>query len=1222
MNPDVEHAPSFISGEGDRPTGGFSAAHESVIVNSVPLVSIVIPALNPRFFRAALQSALDQTYSNIEIIVCDDCRTDEIKVIFDELVSAGSDRARYVGNPRCLGYQGNLLKCLEEADGEYIKFLCDDDRLYTHCVAHQAQTLDTYKDVQLVVSKRHLVDVDDYVLPARMENVGLVPYDAVFKGEDMLAIFERTPRNYLGGFSGALMRRADVLEYLPSLAVPGQGFVALLDFTLFICLLRRGNLIVLNNVESVERLYPGRFSSRPDMLQKATTEWGWLNEMLKARSGEGAPADGWVRFLPLRMALEEPREWDEVGLYGVMANRQGVMMSRVGSRSDSYAELYAEWLSCRQFSAPQKKLLERRIGSWAWQPRIVPVIIDPEGDAEGLDITLRSIAEQDYAADSVVVLTNANVDDPQVLRFSLQPDWSRQLNDVLPLLDSADWVYLLRAGDRLTQSALLVLAERIAQTSGLLCIYSDEGALVDDESREPIFKPGFNLDLLRAYPYVGRTLAFERRNLLDMGGFDPAHDELAPHDVIWRLVEGAGPQTIEHIAEVQVESRLAFADWLSLPQVIERNESLVSAHLTRIGREHVIHHDHLPLLNRVEYLHPSLPLVSIIITAKDQLTALERCLDSLLSNTSYPHYEVLIVNNGSESAEAQAWFAAMGQLGSDKLQILSLSDAGSEAAAQNHAARHARGDYLLMLSPHAVIYQADWLQGMVSHAQRPEVGIVGPRILNPQGTILYAGMVMGMDGLAGRPFINFPAQARGYMQRLQLTQNWSAVSGNCLIVRKEVFDTVGQMEAATFTQGLQDLDLCLRVGREGYLIVGTPDSAMVLSEPAAAERNEASRQALDNEQKSFFQKWLPKMARDQAYNPNLHLNETLSFALNPGLLVGWDPFCSRHLPSILGIAVNSSAVGHYRVSQPLLELMAAGRVVGRMTYESASPVEIERQSPDVIVFQGRYTEAKVPDIELAKNYSNAMRIFELDDYIADVPERNEHRRNMPDNIGAMLRKGIGLCDRVVVSTHPLAEVLSSMHSDIRVVPNMLATQLWSNLRSQRRSSGKPRIGWGGGTSHRGDLELIVDVVRELADEVEWVFFGMCPDILKPFIHEFHTAVSLKTYPAKLASLNLDLALAPLEFHIFNDCKSNLRLLEYGACGYPVICSDTEAYRGHLPATRVYTNSPDEWLQAIRMHLSDPDASYRMGDELRETVLRDFMLRGENLQYWANGWLPD
>ncbi|WP_024678171.1 glycosyltransferase [Pseudomonas syringae] len=1191
-------------------------------MNSAPLVSIVIPAFNPRFFRAALQSALNQVYDNLEIIVCDDCRSDEIKAIFDELVPASSDRARYVHNPQRLGFQGNLLKCLEESRGQYIKFLCDDDRLFPYFIANQASVLDAYEDVSLVVGRRQLVDVDDYVLPARLENVGLVPYDAVFKGEDLLAIFERTPRNYLGGFSAALMRRADVLEYLPSIAQSGQGFVALLDFALLICLLRRGNLVVLHTIQNVERLHPGRFSGQPDMIQKATTEWGWLNEMLKARSGEQAPAEGWVRFLPLRKALELPREWDEVGLHGIMASRQGVMNSRVGSKSENYAELYIDWLSCRQFTAPQKKLIEQRIGQWAWQPRIVPVVIDPFGDAEGLDITLRSIAEQDYAADSVVVLTNAEVGDPQVLRFSLQPDWARQLNEVLPLLENADWVYLLRAGDRLTQPSLLVLAERIAQHEGLLCVYSDEGALVDGKSSEPIFKPDFNLDLMRAYPYVGRTLAFQRRNLLDAGGLDPVHGELAPHDFIWRLVEGVGPQAIEHIAEVQVESTLTFAQWLSLPQVIEHNESVVSAHLSRIGREHVIHHDQLPLLNRIEYRHAASPLVSVIITTRDQLAALERCVESLLSNTTYPHYEVLIVDNASESADTRAWFAAMSELGSDKLRIYSLTEPGSEASAQNLAARHASGDYLLMLSPHAVLHQADWLQGLLNHAQRPEVGIVGPRILTPQGSILYAGMVMGMDGLAGRPFINYPAGSSSYMQRLQLTQNWSAVSGNCLMVRKDVFDGAGAMEAATFTQGLQDLDLCMRVGRDGYLIVCTPDSSLVLAEPAAAERSEASRQALDNEQRSFFEKWLPRMARDPAYNPNLNLTEVQAFDLDPGLQMGWEPFCTRHLPSILGMLVNSSAVGHYRVSQPMLELIAAGRVVGRMSYESITPVEVERQRPDVIVFQGRYSEPKIKDIVLAKSYSSAMRIFELDDYIIDVPERNEHRRSMPDNIAQMLRKGIGLCDRVVVSTQPLAQALSSMHSDIRVVPNMLAPHLWSSLRSQRRTSGKPRIGWGGGTSHRGDLELIVDVVRELADEVEWVFFGMCPDLLKPYIHEFHSAVSLNSYPAKLASLNLDLALAPLEFHIFNDCKSNLRLLEYGACGYPVICSDTEAYRGHLPATRVYTNSSEEWLKAIRMHLSDPNASYRMGDELRETVLRDFMLRGENLQYWANGWLPD
>jgi hypothetical protein len=377
------------------------------------------------------------------------------------------------------------------------------------------------------------------------------------------------------------------------------------------------------------------------------------------------------------------------------------------------------------------------------------------------------------------------------------------------------------------------------------------------------------------------------------------------------------------------------------------------------------------------------------------------------------------------------------------------------------------------------------------------------------------------------------------------------------------------------------------------------------------------------EQKKFYQRWLPIIAKDPAYNPNLALNNS-SFSLEPGLNSGWSPFSNRQLPNVLALPINASAIGHYRVTQPLIELQAAGRAVGRISYDTPSIVEVERQSPDVIILQGRYSEGPISEIINLKTYSNARRIFELDDYVISPTKKNAHIRNMPDNMEMerLVRRGIGLCDRVVVSTEPLADALSDMHHDIRVVPNMLAPELWVGLSSERRTSKKPRVGWGGGTSHSGDLEIIAEVVRELASEVDWVFFGMCPDALRPYLHEFHGVIDLGVYPAKLASLNLDLALAPLEFHIFNDCKSNLRLLEYGACGYPVVCTDTEAYRGYLPCTRVISNSTEEWLQAIRMHLADPDGSYRMGDELRETVLRDYMLRGDNLRYWENGWLAD
>jgi hypothetical protein len=553
--------------------------------------------------------------------------------------------------------------------------------------------------------------------------------------------------------------------------------------------------------------------------------------------------------------------------------------------------------------------------------------------------------------------------------------------------------------------------------------------------------------------------------------------------------------------------------------------------------------------------------------------------------------------------------------------VLHWQGGQSAAAVRNFAASQAQGEYVLMLSPFAVITQADWLDAMLNHAQRPEVAVVGAKIVSPQGYILHAGLVLGFQGPAGAAFYGESLRAEGYMRRLQVVQNLSAVGPDCLMVRRSLFDALGGLDETLDVDHLSHTDLCLKARQHGYRVVWTPRAVLALADRGAPEHTLEMYRQLREGHERMYQRWLPILARDPAYNPNLRLAGA-SHSLEPGMRRGWSPLSSRQLPSILAIPVNTTAVGHYRVSQPFLELEAAGRAVGSLVYSMPSILELERQSPDVIVLQGRYVQGAVDQIVTLQSYSRARRIYELDDYVISVPEKNGHMRNMPTDMERLVRLGTSMCDRIVVSTQPLADALSSMHHDIRVVPNMLASHLWGTLHSKRRTSSKPRVGWGGGTSHGGDLELIAEVVRTLADEVEWVFFGMCPQELRPYVHEFHPVVGLNAYPAKLASLNLDLALAPLEHHIFNDCKSNLRLLEYGACGYPVICSDTLAYRGYLPCTRVVTNSTQEWLDAIRMHLADPDASYRQGDELRQLVRRDYMLRADNLQHWVNGWLAD
>ena len=1193
-------------------------------MTQAPLVSILIPAFNPRFFRHALNSALTQTYGNLEVIVCDDCRTEEIKDIVDALADTTHVALRYVRNPQRLGFVGNLLNCLAQAQGEFIKFLCDDDRLFPGCITLQAKAMTENPEASLVLAQRLLWDADDIQLPSRLENTPLAPVSGLFKGDDMLAIFESFPFNFLGGFTSALFRRADVQVFLPALTQAEQGFAALLDLALYVCMLRRGNLIVLNQILSVERLYPDRLIRQQPMRIAAATEMKWLVQMLEARSGESAPAKGWVRFVDLARADQTPRVWEEVALGRTLGSKQAVLPTMVGTDSHSFAELYGQWLACRTLSGPQQLLLPDTLSSWPRQPKIVAIVIDEHASSSTVQTSLHSLNSQLYAPELILVLSSAcnqALLEEKVFTLPLENDWVTQVNALLPQLDGAQWFYLLRAGDRLVESALLMLAERIVTHPQAHCFYSDEGALREGESADPVFKPDFNLDLLRSYPYVGRALAFQRERFLALGGFDSSYGELAPHDLLWRLIEVDGIQAVGHIADILLESRFSFSQWLALPEVVEQNGKVVGAHLQRLGVAHGFHESGQTLVNRINYTHTSRPLVSIVIIHKDQLAALQRCVETLLEKTAYSAYEVLIADNGSHDADTLAWLADIARLGGDKLRVLQCPATNSQTAARNFAATQARGDYLLMLNPYAVITHADWLDELLCHGQRPEVAVVGGKLFGPDGNIVHAGLILGLQGYAGVPFRGEHLNASGYMRRLQVAQNLTAVGPDCLLIRKQVFDSVGGLDDVAFTQAFSEVDLCLRVRQNGYLVVWTPHALMALGAEPVLIPDAAQELLKGNQQQVLFQRWLPIIARDPAYNPSLTL-DGYSYRLDPGFRTGWSPFSTRQLPCVLALPVNATAIGHYRVTQPLLELEAVGRIVGRISYESLSVIEVERQSPDVIILQGRYYEERLSEISTLKTYSNARRIYELDDYVISVPHKNGHARHMPTNMEAAVRRGIGLCDRVVVSTQPLADALSSMHHDIRVVPNMLEQRLWSGHRSQRRTSQKPRVGWGGGTSHGGDLEIIAEVVRTLADQVDWVFFGMCPDELRPYLKEFHGPVSLHAYPAKLASLNLDLALAPLEYHIFNDCKSNLRLLEYGACGYPVICTDTLAYRGYLPCTRVYSNSTAEWLEAIRMHLADPDASYRMGDELREAVLRDYVLRGNNLQNWVNGWLAD
>jgi GT2 family glycosyltransferase len=258
--------------------------------------------------------------------------------------------------------------------------------------------------------------------------------------------------------------------------------------------------------------------------------------------------------------------------------------------------------------------------------------------------------------------------------------------------------------------------------------------------------------------------------------------------------------------------------------------------------------------------------ISIIIVARNRVDSLTRCLDSLTNKTRYAPYKVIVVANHDPSDDARAYFSHF------KHRLLRYSGGFNLSAMNNFAVKETDSPWLLFLDYHAEVFQDDWLTTMAEHVQRPEVGAVGPRLLYPDNTVRHAGMVLGVGGIAEYAFRGLPAEASGVCRQLQATRNYSAVTGACLLTRRDVLDKVGGFNEA-FPDSLGDIDLCLRMRRAGYFIVYTPFAELYYHESAVRSQKIESHEA-----NLIRERWPEVLQRDPYYNPNLSL-ERADFSL-------------------------------------------------------------------------------------------------------------------------------------------------------------------------------------------------------------------------------------------------------------------------------------------------------------------------------------------------------
>lgn len=838
------------------------------------------------------------------------------------------------------------------------------------------------------------------------------------------------------------------------------------------------------------------------------------------------------------------------------------------------------------------------------------------GDPQTTAATRQSLQAQHRPADKVVSAT-------------ADSSWVAALDD-----SAHSWTLLLAPGDTLEMDALARLEQAVAaaDAAGLRLVYSDHDEL-DSAGRpeHPFFKPDFNHALLLSYPYVGRALlvrtAWARPLLAASGGrFDLT---LAYRLALQALAENGGA-AFRHVALPLLHLHPATAtvfcttseDWQALAGVLQQHLQAQHPGAQLVegpgpGTFHVVH----PL--------PRTPRVSIIIPTRDQLPFLSRCVESLLAKTTYPDFELLIVDNDSQTPEAREYLAGLAQLGSEQIRIVPAPGPFNFSRMNNQAARLARGELLLLLNNDTAALHEDWLSHLVRHALQDDVGIVGARLLYPDSRVQHAGVVLGLRGPAEHPCLGLEASAPAYMMRAQVQQDFSAVTAACMLVRKDLYLSLGGLDEDSFGVSYNDVDFCLRVGQSGKRVVWTPLATLLHEGSASQKRSiEASTQELKvarftREQTAMYQRWPRLIAHDPAYNPNLSLAEHgYEIETNP-LLRPQAPRtgAGRH---VLAFAADTFGCGQYRVLQPLQAMMDAGLCSGGPSPEPLLPNLVLRSGADTLVFQRPNNDVALDMLEALVQLPGIRKIYEVDDNLARVPLKSAHHQEMPKDLRSRINRAIGLCDRLVVSTDALAHELAGRCGDTRVVPNRLPPAMWGSTPPRRtpaeRSGRRPRVGWAGGIGHQGDLMLLAELVRDLADTVDWVFFGMCPPAIRPYVREFHPGVPTLDYPARLMQVtrDWDLAIAPLELNAFNECKSNLRLLEYGWCGLPVVCTDITPYQGSLPVTRV-KNRYKDWREAILSQLQDPAASLRRGLALQQQVQADWTLTGPHLDHWYRAW---
>lgn len=440
---------------------------------------------------------------------------------------------------------------------------------------------------------------------------------------------------------------------------------------------------------------------------------------------------------------------------------------------------------------------------------------------------------------------------------------------------TGDYIGLFDHDDLLHPAALHEVMRAICEQDADF-IYTDENTFHEkpEDAFCPHFKPDYAPDTLRSYNYICHFTVFSKALLDEVGTFRGEFDGSQDYDMVLRLTEKASK--IVHIPEIlyfwRAHSGSTAGDISAKPYTMDAARRALGEHLDRVGLVGEVEDSSIPSTYRIKYTISGCPKVSIVIPNMDHADTLRTCISSILEKTTYENFEIVIIENNSRKEET---FAYYDELKTDpRIQIVTWEGKFNYSAINNFGVREAAtGEYILLLNNDIEVITPDWLQEMLMFAQRPDVGAVGAMLYYPDDTIQHAGVVLGIGGVAGHAHKYFPRGDFGYMSRATIAQDLSVVTAACVMLPRTVWDEVGGLDE-TFEVAFNDVDLCMRIRKAGYLIVWTPYAELYHyeSKSRGAEDTPEKKKRFEGEVRRFQARWKSELAAgDPYYNPNLTL---------------------------------------------------------------------------------------------------------------------------------------------------------------------------------------------------------------------------------------------------------------------------------------------------------------------------------------------------------------